>query len=199
MATSAPALPQTPPTVADPEKKPSLSLGATLRRFLTPGFVVTFQGLLKFGAKISPKAEVEVTPNLRLGKKSVISSFVKIKSKDGPLHIGNNVEISNFCVITSHKRGTYIGDDTMIGPNVSIIGNNYRYDRLDVPIRLQEKISPKGIRIANNVWIGAGCTILDGADIGAGTIVTPNSVVSSKLPENSIAQGNPAKVIFTRR
>src|SRR6185436_18828908 len=140
---------------AEPENKPGLGLGATLRRFLTPGFVVTLQALMKYGAKISPKAEVEITPNLRLGKNSVISSFVKIKSKDGPLHIGNHVEIASFCVITSHKAGTYIGDDTMIGPNVSIIGNNYRYDRLDVPIRLQEKISPKGIRIAHNVWIGA--------------------------------------------
>ncbi|HYQ82431.1 MAG TPA: acyltransferase [Rubrobacter sp.] len=176
-----------------------MKLGTILRRFLTPGFVVTLQGLSKFGAKISPKAEVEVTPNLRIGRKSVVSSWVKIKSEAGPLHIGSNVEISNFCVITSHTAGTYIGDDTLIGPNVSIIGNNYRYDQLDVPIRLQEKISPKGIRIGNNVWIGAGCTILDGADIGPGTIVTPNSVVSGKLPESSIAQGNPAKVIFTRR
>jgi acetyltransferase-like isoleucine patch superfamily enzyme len=199
METSAPALPQTAAEPPANNRKSSLGLGAILRRFLTPGFVVTLQALSKYGAKISPKAEVEVTPNLRLGKKSVVSSYVKIKSKDGPLHIGNNVEISNFCVITSHTGGTYIGDDAMIGPNVSIIGNNYRYDRLDVPIRLQEKVSPKGIRIGNNVWIGAGCTILDGADIGAGTIVTPNSVVSSKLPENSIAQGNPAKVIFTRR
>jgi acetyltransferase-like isoleucine patch superfamily enzyme len=91
------------------------------------------------------------------------------------------------------------GDDCLIGPNVSIIGNNYRYERLDVPIRLQEKYSAKGIRIGANVWIGAGCTILDGADIGSGTIVTPNSVVSHRLPENSIAQGNPARVIFTRR
>ena len=172
--------------------------GTVVRRFLTPGFVVTLHALAKFGAKISPKAEVEITPNLRLGKKSVISSFVKIKSKDGPLHIGNHVEIASFCVITSHKAGTYIGDDCLIGPNVSIIGNNYHYDRLDMPIRLQEKYS-KGIRIANNVWIGAGCTILDGADIGPGCIITPNSVVSGKLPENSIAQGNPAKVIFTRR
>lgn len=197
METSAPALPRT--SVEPEPHKPSLGLGATLRRFLTPGFVVTLQALLKFGAKISPKAEVEITPNLRLGRKSVVSSFVKIKSKDGPLHIGAHVEIASFCVITSHKAGTYIGDDCLIGPNVSIIGNNYRYDRLDLPIRLQEKISPKGIRIANNVWIGAGCTILDGADIGPGTIITPNSVVSSKIPENSIAQGNPAKVIFTRR
>lgn len=176
-----------------------MNLGTLIRRFLMPGFVVTIQAYLKYGCMVSPKAEVEITPNLRVGRKSVVSSFTKIKSKDGPLHIGSHVEISNGCVITSHTAGTYIGDDCLIGPNVSIIGNNYRYDRLDVPIRLQEKVSPKGIRIGANVWIGAGCVILDGADIGPGTIVTPNSVVSSRLPEDSIAQGNPAKVIFTRR
>ena len=50
-------------------------------------------------------------------------------------------------------------------------------------------------------YLGADAFLLDRsvADIGPGTIVTPNSVVSSRLPENSIAQGNPAKVIFTRR
>lgn len=196
METSATALPR---TVAEAESKPSLGLGATLRRFLTPGFVVTLQALLKYGAKISPKAEVEITPNLRLGKRSVISSFVKIKSKDGPLHIGNDVDIASFCVITSHTAGTHIGDDCLIGPNVSIIGNNYRYDRLDIPIRLQEKVSHKGIRIGNDVWIGAGCVLLDGADVGSGSILAPNSVVSSRIPENSIVQGNPGKVIFTRR
>ena len=176
-----------------------MKIGTLLRRFLTPGFVVTLRAYLKYGCMVSPKAEVEITKNLSIGRKSVVSSFSKIKATDGPLRIGSHVEISNGCVVTSHTRGVEIGDDCMLGPNVSIIGNNYRYDRLDVPLRLQEKISPKGIRLGNNVWIGAGCVILDGADIGSGTILTPNSVVSGKIPENSIAQGNPAKVIFTRR
>ena len=84
------------------------------------------------------------------------------------------------------------------GPNVCIIENNFHYDKLDVPIYQQEKTS-KGIDIGDNVWIGSGCAILDGATIRSGAIITPNSVVSSKIPENAIAQGNPAKVIFTRR
>ncbi|HYO14536.1 MAG TPA: DapH/DapD/GlmU-related protein [Thermoanaerobaculia bacterium] len=176
-----------------------MNLGTLVRRFLTPGFVNTLRGYLKYGCLISPKAEVEITSHLTIGRKSVVSSFTKIKATDGPLKIGRHVEISNGCVLTSHTGGVEIGDDCLIGPNVSIIGNNYRYDRLDLPLRLQEKISPKGIRVGNNVWIGAGCVLLDGADIGSGTILTPNSVVSGKLPENSIAQGNPAKVIFTRR
>jgi acetyltransferase-like isoleucine patch superfamily enzyme len=92
-----------------------------------------------------------------------------------------------------------IGDDCLIGPNVSIVGNNYRYDDLATPIRLQEKVSEKGIRIGADVWIGAGCVILEGADIGRGAILTPNTVVASRIPESSIVQGNPGKVIFTRR
>lgn len=176
-----------------------MKIGTVVRRFLTPGFVVTLRGYLKYGCLISPKAEVEITSQLSIGRKSIISSFTKIKATVGPLRIGRNVEISNGCVITSHDTGTYIGDDCLIGPNVSIIGNNYHYDRLDLPIRLQGKSSAKGIRIAENVWIGAGCVILDGADIGAGAILTPNSVVSGRIPANAIATGNPAKVIFTRR
>ena len=70
METSATALPH---TSAEPENKPSLGLGATLRRFLTPGFVVTLQGLMKFGAKISPKSEVAAT---RLLTASIVAANV---------------------------------------------------------------------------------------------------------------------------
>src|SRR4029079_1409248 len=171
--------------------------GTLLRRFLTPGFVVTLRGYFKYGCMISPRAEVEITPWLSIGRKSVIASFTKLKATDGPLVIGRNVEIANGCVITSHTAGVEIGDDCLIGPNVSIIGNNYRYDDLTKPIRLQEKVSSKGIRIAANVWIGAGCCLLDGADVGTGAILTPTSVVAGPVPANSIVQGNPAKVIFT--
>ena len=86
----------------------------------------------------------------------------------------------------------------MIGPSATIAANGYRYYDLDVPIRLQEQTSA-GIRIGDNVWIASGCVVLDGAEIGSGTIVTPNTVVSGRVPENSVVQGNPAKVIFTRR
>lgn len=171
----------------------------TLRRFLIPRLLVAIRGYLKYGCLISPRAEVEITPHLSIGRGSIVGSFTKIKSADGPLRIGRNVEISNGCFLSSFTAGTFIGDDCLIGPNCSIVGNNYRYDRLDVPIRLQEKFAAKGVRIGNGVWLGAGCVVLDGADVGAGSILTPNTVVSGRIPENSIVQGNPGKVIFTRR
>ncbi|HKI02021.1 MAG TPA: acyltransferase [Thermoanaerobaculia bacterium] len=173
--------------------------GTVVRRFLVPGFVVSIHAWLKFRCQISPRAEVEITPFLKIGAGAVVGSFTKIKASDGPLTIGSHVEIANGCVLTSHAKGVEIGDDCLIGPNVSIIGNNYRYDRLDVPIRLQEKVSAKGIRVGSDVWIGAGCILLDGADVGSGSVLTPNSVVSGTVPERSIVQGNPGKVIFTRR
>jgi acetyltransferase-like isoleucine patch superfamily enzyme len=56
--------------------------------------------------------------------------------------------------------------------------------------------STRPIKIDNNVWIGAQCTILKGANIGAGCIVAANSVVlSGDYPDNSLIAGNPAKVV----
>ncbi|MGB7439933.1 MAG: acyltransferase [Coleofasciculaceae cyanobacterium] len=176
-----------------------MKLGKVLRRFLVPAPIVTLYYLSKYGCKISLKAEVELSPFLTIGKNTVISSFTKVKASDGSLKIGANVSIATGCFISSYDKGLEIGDDCMVGPNTCIIANNYRYDKIDVPIQEQGAISKKGVKIANNVWIGANCCILDGADIGSGVIISPNSVVSSKIPSNTIVMGNPAKVIFKRR
>ena len=168
-----------------------------IRRFMIPSFVVTLVYLFKFHCKVSPRAEVDLNSLMKIGRGTRISSFVKIKA-NGPLHIGSEVSIGTNCFISADSGELSIGDYCMIGSNSSIIGNNYHYDSLEIPICQQEKTS-KGITIGNNVWLGSGCVVLDGTHIGNGVIITPNSVVTTNIPENAIAQGNPAKVIFTRR
>jgi acetyltransferase-like isoleucine patch superfamily enzyme len=116
----------------------------------------------------------------------------------GPLSIGRDVSITNGTCIAASGNGIEIGDDCLISPNVTILSANYRHSELDRPIR-QQGMTSKGVKIGNNVWLEAGVVVLDGAVIRDGTIVAPNSVVSSRLPANTIAQGNPARVIFTRR
>lgn len=175
-----------------------MDLGKVIRRFLVPAPAVTFYYLLKSGAKVSPKAEVELSQYLEIGDKSVVSSFTKIKASDGPLKIGSQVSISTGCFISSHYGGVEIGDHCLIGPNVSIVGNNYHYDQIEIPLEEQGVVS-KGIEIGRNVWLGAGVCVLDGATIGDNTIITPNSVVSSNIPAGTIASGIPAKVIFKSR
>ena len=168
------------------------------QRFLLPGFVISIVYAVRFGAMVSPRAEVELSPLLELGKGTQISSFTKIKASDGPLVIGARVSIGSGCFIHAGSAGVRIGDDCLISPNVSIVGSNYRYERLDIPIQQQGE-SAKGVTIGNDVWIGVGGAILDGARIGDHAIVAPNAVVSGPVAANVIVAGNPAKPIFTRR
>jgi acetyltransferase-like isoleucine patch superfamily enzyme len=169
-----------------------------VQRFLLPSFAISLIYAFRFRALVSPRAEVELSPLLKLGKGTQISSFTKVKASDGPLTIGARVSIGSGCFIHAGSAGVTIGDDSLISPNVSIVGSNYRYDRLDIPIQQQGEIT-KGVTIGKDVWIGVGCAILDGARIGDHAIVAPNAVVSGHVAEKAIASGNPAKPIFTRR
>jgi len=167
-------------------------------RFLCPAALVTLWYLLRFRAVVSPKAEVEISPRIRIGRGSVVGSFSKIKDAGGALVLGRRVQVATSCFLASGSGGLEIGDDSMLGPGSMLIANNHRYERIDVPIAAQG-LSSRGIRIGSDVWIGAGAVVLDGSTIESGAIVAPNSVVSGRVPKNAIVQGNPAKPIFTRR
>jgi acetyltransferase-like isoleucine patch superfamily enzyme len=174
------------------------SLGMIARRFLVPAFVVSIYGFLRWRAGISTRAEVELSPNLRLGRRTTVSSFTKIKVTDGPLITGEYCGFGTGCFIAAGSGGIEMGDNVICGPNVAVIATNYRYERLDVPLEEQGHTSV-GIRIGRNVWIGANSVVLDGAVIGENSIVVANSLVNRRFPPNSIIQGNPAKVILQRR
>ncbi len=70
--------------------------------------------------------------------------------------------------------------------------------RLDVPMREQGTTS-RGISIGDDVLIGAGSCILNGAEIGSGVIIAAGSVVSGTIPPRAVIQGDPAQVVFMRR
>jgi len=169
-----------------------------IRRFLMPSIGVTLITWFRSKALISPRAEVELSPELHIGRKTQVSSFTKIKVAGGPLRIGERCSIATGCFIGSGEGGTYIGDDCLIGANCTIVSSTYRYDALEVPFAQQGHVS-KGTVIGNNVLIGSNCVIVDGANIEDNVMIGAQSLVSGKIPKNSVAQGNPAKVIFTRR
>lgn len=163
-----------------------------VRRFAIPRFFVTIYYLRKYGAKISPHAEVELSSNLVFGKGCRVSSFTKIKCGEGPLTIGSRCGFGTGCFISSGESGLDIGDNLVCGPNVVIMASSYKYAKRGVHLHDQGQES-KGTRIGNNVWIGAGSIILDGAEIGDDSIVTAGSVVGRKFPAGSQLQGNPAR------
>lgn len=166
-------------------------------RVLMPMLVVRLYYLWKHRAFVSGKAEVELAPSTDWGPGCVISAFTKVKIT-GRFVMGRRCQIATGCFIAVSDDGLILGDDVLVGPNCTMVTSNYRFDRLDVPLQEQGTVS-KGIRIGHRVWVGANSVVLDGSDIGDNVIVSAGSVVSGRVPPNSVLVGNPAKVIFTRR
>ena len=106
------------------------------------------------------------------------------------IRVGRNVFINQNCTMYD-PGGIDIGDDVMIGPNVSIITSSHPLE----PARRREFVIAKPIVIERNVWIAAGATIIGGVTIGENSVVAAGSVVTRDVPANSLAGGNPARVI----
>ena len=86
----------------------------------------------------------------------------------------------------------HIADDCFIGPNVSIYTACHSTDPVERNSR-REWAEP--VTIGDNVWIGGSVTILPGVTIGDNVTIGAGSVVTKDIPSNSIAVGNPCKVI----
>jgi acetyltransferase-like isoleucine patch superfamily enzyme len=90
-----------------------------------------------------------------------------------------------------------IGRDCLIGANVTITDTDFH--SLNPVGRRYNKdfnsISAKPVAIGNNVFVGASSVILKGVSIGDNCVIGAGSVVTSDIPTNSIAAGNPARVI----
>ncbi len=89
-------------------------------------------------------------------------------------------------------RGVRIGAGCMIGPFCYLTDHDH-----DLQSNCGALIS-KATIVENDCWLGAHVTILKGVVVDAGSIVGAGSVVTKSVPRNSLAVGNPARVIRAR-
>jgi len=109
------------------------------------------------------------------------------------LNIEKNVFINrNFRCAMPKQSTIYIGEDTAIGPNVSIETANHG---LIFENTIGRGTTAKSVVINKKCWLGANCTILGGVTIGKNSVVAAGSVVINDVPEYSLVAGIPAKVI----
>ena len=111
--------------------------------------------------------------------------------------IGQNCFIGEFNVIRG-QGGVRIGNDVYTGPMVQIVAVNHVYDDPNRPIR-EQGVTAQGIVIEDDVWLGAGVTVVDGVTIGRGSVIGAGAVVTNDIPPYSIAVGTPARPIKDRR
>ena len=99
---------------------------------------------------------------------------------------------ANFNFTVLDEARVTIGDDCFIGPNVGIYTACHSTDPVERNSR-QEWAKP--VTIGHNVWIGGSVTILPGVSIGDNVTIGAGSVVVGDIPSNTVAVGNPCKVI----
>ncbi len=105
------------------------------------------------------------------------------------IFIGNGTYVNFNCNFVDDGMIT-IGERVMIGPAVTIatVGHPIRPD-------MREYMYAAQVTIEDNCWIGANVTICPGVTIGKNSVVGAGSVVIDDVPENSVAAGNPCRVI----
>lgn len=145
-------------------------------------------------AKVSALADIEDSiygTVISIGCGSVIDSFVKIKPAGGlgHLQIGERSIINSCCVLYT-GNGISIGDDVAIAANCVFAPVNHEFRFKDKLIREQRfRPSKGGIVVEDDVWIGAGCVILDGAILRKGSVIGAMSLVRGEVAPYSVNVG----------
>lgn len=147
-----------------------------------------------------------VNSTITIGSKFIFSSGLSINPlsrniqgciaahPNATIKIGNGVGLSSTC-IWSYKSIT-IGNNVQVGSDTIIVdSDSHSLDYVKRRIHVASDVIHKEVVIEDDVWIGARCVILKGITIGARSIIGAGSIVTKDIPADSIAAGNPCKVI----
>jgi acetyltransferase-like isoleucine patch superfamily enzyme len=106
------------------------------------------------------------------------------------MRVGTNVFINHGCTLND-IGGIDIGDDVMLGPNVSLLSSGHPLE----PRQRRRGITAAPITIGRNVWIGAGAIVLQGVTVGEDAVIAAGAVVADDVPAATVVAGVPARVI----
>ncbi len=115
----------------------------------------------------------------------------------GEIQIGDDCSVNPFAIVYGHG-GVKIGNSVRIAAHTVIIPANHNAPTGEVSLHLSG-VTGKGIVIEDDVWLGAGCRILDGVRIGRGAIVGAGSVVTRSVEAHTTVAGVPARLIRDRQ
>ena len=107
------------------------------------------------------------------------------------VHFGKGV-YANFNLTLVDDTHIYVGDYTMLGPNVVLATAGHPILPELRPDAYQFNLP---IHIGKNCWLGAGVIVLPGITIGDNSVIGAGSIVTKDIPANVVAVGNPCRVL----
>jgi acetyltransferase-like isoleucine patch superfamily enzyme len=148
---------------------------------------------------VFPGSEIGIGTNVTLISASFATALgvnhpvvLRTMAADARISIGERVGISGGSICAAAL--VEIGDDTMLGANVTVADTDF-HSLLPANRRHDGRVRVKEVIIGKRVFIGANSIILKGVCIGDGSVIGAGSVVTRSIPANSIAAGNPCRVI----
>jgi acetyltransferase-like isoleucine patch superfamily enzyme len=164
------------------------------RRSLHLGRAATLEGGCRVDA-VSADG-VWLGDRAKLGAGTVVSTTSHVSRRGVGLRLGRDSSCGEWCFFGA-SGGITIGDEVIMGQLVTFHAQEHNVDEIDVPIRRQG-VSETGIVIGDGTWIGAKATFLDGARVGANTVVAAGAVVKGEHPPGAVLAGVPARVVRQR-
>ncbi len=134
---------------------------------------------------------------IHMGENCSVRSGAILATYGGKIQFGRNSGVQHYSVIYGHG-GLHIGEYVRIAAHCVIIPSNHSTALNGVPIHCQPEVK-LGIHIGNDVWIGAGCRILDGVEIEDGAVIAAGAVVNKNVSSQTIFGGVPARMLGMRK
>jgi len=120
--------------------------------------------------------------------------IIRTITPEARITVGDEVSMSGTTLLA--RKGIAIGRGVMIGANCTIVDSDlHPLDAAERAARETEGIRSETVVIEDGVFLGMGVMVLKGVRIGRNTVVGAGSVVSGSLPSDTVAAGNPARVI----
>lgn len=193
--------------------------------YITERIIMLIRGIIKFRkiCFIGKGVEIKCKKKIKLGKFVTIHSYTYIDAcskrgiiledyctigKHNYVRTGNVTNHSGFLIMGKNSSTNYgcflgatggiiIGDNVLIGPNVTIISETHVFDSLDKSIK-EQGVRNLPVEIENDVWIGTNVTILGGIKVKEHSIIGAYSLVNKDVNPRQIVVGIPAKPLKER-
>jgi acetyltransferase-like isoleucine patch superfamily enzyme len=192
-------------------------LGFFLRKIFYPGlfkkvgrgFIIGRHVVIRHPGQITIGDDVTIDDNCLIDARGagvagmvledgvIINRNCMVQAKEGPIRIGRRTSLGSNSLVVS-LGGVDIGEAVLTAAGCYISAGAYEFSNLETPVMDQGVYTKGPIRIGAKSWLGTRVVVLDGVSIGPGTVVGAGAVVTTDLPENSVAIGVPAKIVRYR-